>query len=79
MHCNKNLLSLLFLNIVGDIGVFEVLLLLVCFVIFVLDQGCFSTYFGIIAKLVISFYISFYSGSSLTIAHGYVGYEIRDD
>jgi hypothetical protein len=66
MHCNKSLLSLLFLNIVGDIGVIEVLFLLVCFVVFVLDQGSFSTYARIIAKLAIFFYISFYLGTLLT-------------
>jgi hypothetical protein len=66
MHCNKSLLGLLFLNIVGDINVVEVLLLLVCFVVFVMDQGSFSTYSGIIAKLAIPFYISFYLGISLT-------------
>ncbi len=66
MHCNKSLLGLLFLNIVGDINVVEVLLLLVCFVVFVMDQGSFSTYSRIIAKLAIPFYISFYLGISLT-------------
>jgi len=61
VHCNKSLLSLLLLNVVGDNGVIEAFLPLVCFVVSMLDQGSFPTYPGIIAKLAISFYISFYS------------------
>jgi len=54
VHCNKNLLSLLLLNVVGDARVVEVFPSLVCFVISMLDQGSFSTYPRIITKLVIS-------------------------
>jgi hypothetical protein len=62
VHYNKNLLSLLFLNVVGVASVVEAPLpLVVCFVVFVLDTGSFSTYLRIIAKLAISFYISLYS------------------
>jgi hypothetical protein len=61
MHCNRSFLSLFLFNVVGDVGVIEVLLPLVCFVVSMLDQGSFSTYLIIIAKLAISFYISFYS------------------
>jgi len=61
MHCNKSLLSLFLFNVVGDTSVVEALLPLVCFVVSMLDQGSFSTYPGIIAKLAIPFYISFYS------------------
>ncbi len=61
MHCNECLLSLLLLNVIGDVGVVEMLPPLVCFVVFMLDKRSFSTYPEIIAKLAISFYISFYS------------------
>ncbi len=56
MHCNKNLLSLLLLNVVGDANVIEVVPPLVCFVVFMLDQKLHSTYPVIIAKLAIFFY-----------------------
>jgi hypothetical protein len=56
VHCNRNLLSLFLLNIVGDTGVVVVFLSLVCFVISMLDQGYFSTYPRIITKLVIILY-----------------------
>jgi hypothetical protein len=61
VHCNKSLLSLLLLNVIGDVGVVEVLPPLVCFVVSMLDQKLLSTYLVIIAKLAISFYIFFYS------------------
>jgi hypothetical protein len=61
VHCNKSLLSLLLLNVIGDAGVVEVLLPLVCFVVSMLDQKLFSTFLVIIVKLAISFYISLYS------------------
>jgi hypothetical protein len=61
VHCNKSLLSLLLLNVIGDAGVVEVLLPLVCFVVSMLDQNLLSTFLVIIAKLAISFYISLYS------------------
>jgi hypothetical protein len=63
VHCNKNLLNLLLLNVVGDIVVVEVFPFLMCFVISMLDQGFFSTYLGIITKLVISLYIFFTRGT----------------
>jgi hypothetical protein len=67
MHCNRNLLSLLLLNVLGDAGVVEVFPSLMCFVISMLDQGSFSTYTGIITKLVNSLYIYFFThGTSLT-------------
>jgi hypothetical protein len=53
--------ELLLLNVIGNVGVVEVLPPLVCFVVFMLNQRSFSTYPKIIAKLAISFYISFYS------------------
>jgi hypothetical protein len=56
MHCNKNLLTLLLLNVIGDATVIEALLPLVCFVVFMLDQTLFLMYLVIIAKLAISFY-----------------------
>jgi hypothetical protein len=59
VHCNKNFLSLLLLNVVGDARVVEVFPSLVCFVKSMLDQGSFSTYPRIITKLVISLYIVF--------------------
>jgi hypothetical protein len=59
VHCNKNLLSLLLFDVVRDAGVVEAFPSLVCFVISMLDQGSFSTYLGIITKLVISLYIFF--------------------
>jgi hypothetical protein len=49
------------LNVIGDAGVVEALPPFVCFVVSMLGQRSFSTYHGIIAKLAISFYISFYS------------------
>jgi hypothetical protein len=58
MHCNK---SLLLLNVIGDACVVKVFPPLVCFVVSMLDQKLLSTYLVIIAKLAISFYISFYS------------------
>ncbi len=60
MHCNRNLLSLLLLNVIGDAGVVEAFPSLMCFVISMLDQGSFSTYPGIITKLGISLYIYFF-------------------
>jgi hypothetical protein len=61
MHCTKSLLNLLLTNVVGNVGVIEAFLPLVCFVVFMLDQKLLSIYLVIIAKLAISFYISFYS------------------
>ena len=61
VHCNKSLLSLLFLNVIGDAGVVEGLPPLVCFVVSMLDQKLLSTYCVIIAKLAIYFYIFLYS------------------
>jgi hypothetical protein len=58
VHCNK---SLLLFNVIGDVGVIEALPPLVCFVVSMLEQKLFSIYPIIIAKLAISFYISFYS------------------
>jgi hypothetical protein len=52
---------MLLLNVIGDVSVIEAFPPLVCFVVFMLDQRSFSTYLGIIIKLTISFYISFYS------------------
>jgi hypothetical protein len=67
VHYNRNLLGLLFLNVIGVASVVEALLPLVCFVVFVLDKGSFSTYLRIIAKLAISFYISLYSWDLITL------------
>jgi hypothetical protein len=61
MHYTKSLLNLLLIHVVGNVGVIEALLPLVCFVVFILDQELLSIYPVIIAKLAISFYISFYS------------------
>jgi hypothetical protein len=56
VHCNKNLLSLLLFNVVGDASVIEVLPPSVCSVVFMLDQKLFSTYRVIITKLANLFY-----------------------
>jgi hypothetical protein len=56
MHCNKNLLTLLLLNVVGNVSVVETFLPLVCIVVFMLDQKLLLMYLVIIAKLAISFY-----------------------
>jgi hypothetical protein len=63
MHCNRNLLSLLLLNVVGDAGVVEAFPSLMCFVISMLDQGSFSTYPGIIHYQAcnLSLHLFFYS------------------
>ncbi len=56
MHCKKNFLSLLLLNVIGDASVIEALPPLVCFLVFMLDQKLLSTYPIIITKLAICFY-----------------------
>jgi hypothetical protein len=52
---------------------------LVCFVIFVLDQGSFSTYLTIIAKLLTFLHFFILMGLKLTIAHVCASCETRDD